>query len=141
MRRGEINLTVEVARVHWELTAFRDQLLPALLGPCEAYLEDRAQDRQFKHVKIPLDGAAADSQFPRQRPGNIADSALKQFQEVENSGETGGLTKPPILVTSFFHIIFRFLSGIHRPALGTVTHLCPTHFVYHYRVTQHGDRQ
>jgi hypothetical protein len=36
MRQGEINLTVEVAQVHRELTAFRDQLLPALLGPCEA---------------------------------------------------------------------------------------------------------
>ncbi len=44
MRQGEINLTVEVARVHRELTAFRDQLLPAFLGPCEAYLQDRAQD-------------------------------------------------------------------------------------------------
>ncbi len=44
MRQGEINLTVEVAQVHRELTAFRDQLLPALLGPCEAYLEDRARD-------------------------------------------------------------------------------------------------
>ena len=44
MRQGETNLTVEVAQVHRELTAFRDQLLPALLGPCEAYLEDRAQD-------------------------------------------------------------------------------------------------
>ena len=44
MRQGEINLTVEVAQVHRELTAFRDQLLPALLGPCEAYLQDRAQD-------------------------------------------------------------------------------------------------
>ena len=44
MRQGETNLTVEVARVHGELTAFRDRLLPALLGPCEAYLEDRAQD-------------------------------------------------------------------------------------------------
>jgi len=37
-------LTAEVAQVHRELTSFRDQLLPALLGPCEAYLEDRAQD-------------------------------------------------------------------------------------------------
>ena len=44
MRQGEINLTVEVAQVHRELTAFRDQLLPALLGPCEAYLQDRARD-------------------------------------------------------------------------------------------------
>ena len=44
MRLDGINLTFEVARVHWELTALRDQLLPALLGPCEAYLEDRAQD-------------------------------------------------------------------------------------------------
>ena len=44
MRLHGINLTSEVARVHWELTALRDQLLPALLGPCEAYLEDRAQD-------------------------------------------------------------------------------------------------
>jgi len=44
MRLDGINLTSEVARVHWELTALRDQLLPALLGPCEAYLEDRAQD-------------------------------------------------------------------------------------------------
>ena len=44
MRQGEINLTVEVAQVHRELTAFRDQLLAALLGPCEAYLEDRARD-------------------------------------------------------------------------------------------------
>jgi len=44
MRQGELNLTVKVARLHWELTAFRDQLLPALLGPCEAYLEDRARD-------------------------------------------------------------------------------------------------
>ena len=44
MRQGEINLTVEVARVHRELTTFRDQLLPALLGPCEAYLEDRARE-------------------------------------------------------------------------------------------------
>ncbi len=31
MRQGEINLTFEVAQVHRELTAFRDQLLPALL--------------------------------------------------------------------------------------------------------------
>jgi hypothetical protein len=44
MRQGEINLTVEVARVHRELTAFRDQFLPALLGPFEAYVEDRVQD-------------------------------------------------------------------------------------------------
>ena len=44
MRLDGINLTFEVARVHWELTVLRDQLLPALLGPCEAYLEDRAQD-------------------------------------------------------------------------------------------------
>jgi hypothetical protein len=44
MRQGGINLTDEVARVHRELTAFRDQLLTALIGPCEAYLEDRAQD-------------------------------------------------------------------------------------------------
>ena len=44
MRLDGINLTSEVARVHLELTAIRDQLLPALLGPCEAYLEDRAQD-------------------------------------------------------------------------------------------------
>ena len=44
MRLDGINLTSEVARVHRELTALRDQLLPALLGPCEAYLEDRAQN-------------------------------------------------------------------------------------------------
>ena len=44
MKLDGINLTSEVARVHWELTALRDQLLPALLGPCVAYLEDRAQD-------------------------------------------------------------------------------------------------
>ena len=44
MRLDGINLTSEVAQVHRELTAFRDQLLPALLGPCEAYLEDRARD-------------------------------------------------------------------------------------------------
>ena len=44
MRLDGISLTSEVARVHWELTALRDQLLPALLGPCVAYLEDRSRD-------------------------------------------------------------------------------------------------
>ena len=94
------------------------QLIASLLGD-----EMAGDSRQFEQIKVPKNRPSAHSQLHRQCNGDMASPPLEEFQVVEQAGGWGGLTLPPIDITSLPCILSWLLPGIHRLALGAFDQL------------------